>query len=227
MISGVPRVSDAHREQRRQQILDAARRRFARNGFHQTSMQDILAEAGLSAGALYRYFRSKEEIIAAIAEEALAQVTAPMGPLAAQQPAPPLDAVIERLLTNAEDVNFLPDGLAYIAPQVWAEALRNPRLRELVQTKFAEVRSAIAGIVRAEQTAGRIPADADPDDVAGFLFGSLLGYVLQRVLAGTVDPRSYSAALRALVARPDTRRLGRSAPCPPAGSPVPDRRSRP
>jgi AcrR family transcriptional regulator len=46
------------------------------------------AEAGLSAGALYRYFRSKEEIIAAIAEEALAQVTAPMGPLAAQQPAP-------------------------------------------------------------------------------------------------------------------------------------------
>ena len=198
----VPRVSAAHREQRRQQILDAARRCFARDGFHQTSMQDILADAGLSAGALYRYFRSKEEIIAAIAEEALAQVTTPIGPLAAQQPAPPLDAVIERLLTNAEDVGFRPDGLAYIAPQVWAEALRNPRLRELVQTKFAEVRSAIAGIVRAEQTAGRIPADADPDDVAGFLFGSLLGYVLQRVLAGTVDAKSYSAALAALVAPP-------------------------
>ena len=165
-------------------------------------MQDILAEAGLSAGALYRYFRSKEEIIAAIAGEALAQLTTPIGPLAAQQPAPPLDAVIERLLTNAEDFGFRPDGLAYIAPQVWAEALRNPRLRELVQTKFAEMRSAIAEIVRAEQSAGRIPADADPDDVAGFLFGSLLGYVLQRVLAGTVDPKSYSAALGALVTPP-------------------------
>ncbi len=194
----MPRVSDAHRELRREQILDAARRKFARNGFHQTSMQDILGEAQLSAGALYRYFRSKEEIIAAIAEEALAHITGPMGPLAAQIPPPPLDAVMEELLANAEDVGFGPDGLAYIGPQVWAEALRDPSLRELVQAKFAEVRSAIAGVVRAEQSAGRIPTDADPDDVAGFLFGSLLGYVLQRVLAGSVDAKSYSAALGAL-----------------------------
>ena len=196
----MPKVSDAHREQRRQQILDAARRRFARNGFHQTSMQDILGDAGMSAGALYRYFRSKEEIIAAIAEDAVHQVTAPIGPLTAQQPLLPLNAVIEQLLTNAEDFGFRPDGLAYIGPQVWAEALRNPGLRDLVQTKFAEARGAIAGIVRAEQAAGRLAAEADPDDVAGFLFGSLLGYVLQRVLAGTVDAKSYSAALAALTA---------------------------
>jgi AcrR family transcriptional regulator len=194
----VPKVSAAHREQRRQQILGAARRRFARNGFHQTSMQDILGEAGLSAGALYRYFRSKEEIIAAIADDALRQMTAPIGVLMAQEPPPPLDAVLEQLLTNAEDVGFRPDGLAYIAPQVWAEALRNPQLRELVQSRFAGVRGAIAGVIRAEQAVGRIPADAEADDIAGFLFGSILGYVLQRVLAGTVDPKSYSAALAAL-----------------------------
>ena len=41
---------------------------FARSGFHKASMQDICAEAGMSAGNLYRYFRSKEAIIAAIAE---------------------------------------------------------------------------------------------------------------------------------------------------------------
>jgi AcrR family transcriptional regulator len=194
----VPKVSDAHREQRRQQILDAARRRFARNGFHQTSIQDVLTEANLSAGALYRYFRSKEEIIEAIAEDALRQVTAPIGQLTQRRPLPALDAVIEQLLTNAEDFGFRPDGFGYIGPQVWAEALRNPQLRELVQDRFAEVRTALAGVVRAEQGAGRIPADADADGVAGFLFGSLLGYVLQRVLAGTVDPKSYSAALGAL-----------------------------
>jgi AcrR family transcriptional regulator len=194
----MPRVSAAHRERRRQQILDAARRRFARNGFHQTSMQDILGEADLSAGALYRYFPSKEEIIAAIAEEALRQVTAPIGRLTNRQPPPALDVVIEQLLTNAEGFAFRPDGMAYIGPQVWAEALRNPRLAELVQAKFAEIRAALAGVVRAEQSAGRIPADADADDVAGFLFGSLLGYVLQRVLTGAVDPTSYAAALAAL-----------------------------
>ena len=53
---------------RRDEILEAAQTCFARSGFHQTSMQEICAEAGMSPGNLYRYFRSKEDIIAGIAE---------------------------------------------------------------------------------------------------------------------------------------------------------------
>src|SRR6188474_1076875 len=53
---------------RRDEILSAAQRCFVRSGFHQTSMQEICAEAGMSAGNLYRYFPSKEAIIAGIAE---------------------------------------------------------------------------------------------------------------------------------------------------------------
>src|SRR3954451_11812525 len=53
---------------RRDEILVAAQSCFARSGFHQTSMQEICSEAGMSPGNLYRYFRSKEDIIAAIAE---------------------------------------------------------------------------------------------------------------------------------------------------------------
>src|SRR3954470_18901979 len=64
-IVGMPRVSEEHLERRRRQILDAARRCFVRKGVHETSMQDIFAESGLSAGAVYRYFKSKNEIVAA------------------------------------------------------------------------------------------------------------------------------------------------------------------
>ena len=53
---------------RRDEILVAAQTCFARSGFHQTSMQEICTEAGMSPGNLYRYFRSKEDIIAGIAE---------------------------------------------------------------------------------------------------------------------------------------------------------------
>src|SRR6476646_4204190 len=53
---------------RRSEILSAAQTCFARAGFHQTSMQEICAEAGMSPGNLYRYFRSNEDIIAGIAE---------------------------------------------------------------------------------------------------------------------------------------------------------------
>jgi AcrR family transcriptional regulator len=65
----MPRVTNAHRESRRRQILDASIECFAREGFHRTSMAQIIAEAGVSAGTIYLYFTSKEEIVEAIAEE--------------------------------------------------------------------------------------------------------------------------------------------------------------
>ena len=52
----MPKVSEEHRAARRRQILDAAARCFARDGFHRTSMQDIVRESGISAGLVYRYF---------------------------------------------------------------------------------------------------------------------------------------------------------------------------
>src|SRR4030095_16958552 len=61
---------------RRAEILAAAQRCFARSGFQGASMQDICAEAGMSPGNLYRYFPSKEAIIAGIAERDRAEVGA-------------------------------------------------------------------------------------------------------------------------------------------------------
>ena len=51
----MPRVDDGYLEARRSQIMDAAITCFAREGFHRTTMQDIIAETGLSAGAICRY----------------------------------------------------------------------------------------------------------------------------------------------------------------------------
>src|SRR5437660_12047932 len=59
---------------RRAEILAAAQRCFVRSGFHGASMQDICSEAGMSPGNLYRYFPSKEALIAGIAERDRAEV---------------------------------------------------------------------------------------------------------------------------------------------------------
>ncbi|HXF54011.1 MAG TPA: TetR/AcrR family transcriptional regulator [Hyphomicrobiaceae bacterium] len=64
----MPRLSPATQAARREHILDAAERCFARSGFHRTTMHDICKEAGISAGALYVYFPSKEALIAGISE---------------------------------------------------------------------------------------------------------------------------------------------------------------
>ena len=63
------RVSQSYLDSRHRQIMDAAITCFARHGFSQATMLNIKAESGLSAGAIYRYFRSKEDIVAAIAAE--------------------------------------------------------------------------------------------------------------------------------------------------------------
>src|SRR6516225_7014472 len=67
LIRGVVMTSVA--EARHRQILQAAAACFGRRGFHQATMQDICSEVGLSPGSVYRYFRSKEELIAALVEE--------------------------------------------------------------------------------------------------------------------------------------------------------------
>jgi len=61
----MPRVSAAHEEAVRGRIVDAALRVFARKGFHETTMQDVVRESGLSVGAIYTYFSGKDELFLA------------------------------------------------------------------------------------------------------------------------------------------------------------------
>src|SRR6478736_8387639 len=93
----MPKVTDAHRESRREQILVAAWKCFSRNGFHSTSMADVIAEAGLSAGAVYLYFRSKDDIIVAVATQVFGGIEGRLLQFADHRP-PPSPAEIAAFL---------------------------------------------------------------------------------------------------------------------------------
>jgi AcrR family transcriptional regulator len=64
----MPKTSEAAKEARRTQILDAAVRCFAQRGYYETTIEDLVAETGLSRGALYVYYPSKEAIYLAISD---------------------------------------------------------------------------------------------------------------------------------------------------------------
>lgn len=194
----MPKISDAHRAARRRQILDAGRRCFARNGFHATSMQDVFREAGLSAGAVYRYFPSKNAIIATIAEEVVSEILAEIDEIVRADPLPPLEETVERALTRV-DVHAGPEGSARIALQVWGESMRDPALAALVSDIYRRMRSRFAGVARRAQESGQVPADADPDELGAVLFGLVPGYILQRLLLGDVSPETYQAGVRGLL----------------------------
>src|ERR1700712_3670618 len=65
----MPKITEAKRESRRQQILDAALRCFSRDGFHNTTTADIVRESGVSQGSLYLYFTTKDDMVLALSED--------------------------------------------------------------------------------------------------------------------------------------------------------------
>ncbi|HET6189513.1 MAG TPA: TetR/AcrR family transcriptional regulator [Trebonia sp.] len=194
----MPRVSDEYLEQRRQQILDAARRCFARQGFYETTMQDVFAESGLSAGAVYRYFKTKDDLIQAISATALGQLGAVIEDALAEDPLPGLDEIAGRIATTAQELSG-PDGPARIGPAAWAAALHDPRVAEIVRDVFGALRTQWATAVRRMVHDGRLAEGTDVEAAASALFALVPGFVLQYLILADIDADVLRSGLRALL----------------------------
>jgi TetR/AcrR family transcriptional regulator, transcriptional repressor of aconitase len=191
----MPKVSQQHRDARREQILAAARRCFLRDGFHATSMQDLFAEAALSAGAVYSYFASKDDVIAAIAEQNMRSVTDMINAIAAQQPGRPVGAVLADVMEilRAKDEQ---DGLGKLTVIVWSEAVRNPMLAARFTALITQLRASLAEVI--QQSRGSLPGDVPADVLATALLSLVPGYLLQLALLGPAAVDGVPDAVRAL-----------------------------
>jgi AcrR family transcriptional regulator len=188
----VPKVSAQYRDERRAHILAAARRCFVRDGFHQTSMQDLVREAGMSSGAVYRYFTSKDAMIIAIAEENLDQIVEIVRESVAH--GADLGAALAAALDFASS-RHADDGFAAIALVVWAEALRNPALAVRLRESLDQAAEALAQTARAGSPGS---AELAPDTLAKTLLCVLPGYLLQLAIRGADAVAPIPAAVREL-----------------------------
>ena len=182
----MPRVSTAFKQDRRTEILEAARRCVSRSGFHQASMQEICAEAGMSPGNLYRYFPSKEAIIAAIAERDRAEVGEQLG---AAQFSEDFFATFEALARHhlvdrdADDVG--------LCTEMVSEARRNPAIGKIMQDFDKEVHARLVAMMQAAAQRGDIRADAEFDAVVTMLMVMADGVWWRRA----VDPAFSAEAI--------------------------------
>jgi AcrR family transcriptional regulator len=194
----MPKVTAAYMDARRRQIIDAAYRCFARKGFHQTTMRDIFAEAELSPGAVYRYFKSKDDIIEASFVFDY-QRSLPVLARAADV-ADPIVA-IQHLL------DFFYAGLASAAAlgadrvniQGWGEALVNPRLLPPLRDAIGLFWDQLGGLIRRGQAAGRIDAGIDPRATAAVLLSTYFGLYLQKALIPELEVAPYRDVVVALL----------------------------
>ncbi|MEU6844542.1 helix-turn-helix domain-containing protein [Streptomyces sp. NPDC046716] len=199
------RVSQEHLDARRRQIMDGAALCFARNGFHATSMQDVLKEVGLSAGAVYRYFSGKEELIHAIVTEALDDVGAVYEEAARQVPPALPHELVHRVM---REVQGLRPGLrdeggrpvfGRLMVQVWTETLRDPALAVAIQDGFDRICATWVAIVEGYQEAGVMPAEADVEAVARTMIAAVQGFIAQQTLFRDVPAEALQAGLWGLM----------------------------
>jgi AcrR family transcriptional regulator len=170
---------------RRNEILDAARRCFVRSGFHAASMQEICTEAGMSPGNLYRYFESKEALIAGIAARDQAEVS---GEFAAVDLSAGLFPVLEGLAHH--HFSERPDEQVLMCTEVMAQARRHPQIGGIIQDFHADVRKWLRELFEAGQKRGDIPADVDLEPVITMLMLIADGVWWQRALQKDFDAKA-------------------------------------
>lgn len=142
-----------HKQEQRKRILDAAMACFSRDGFHGASMQKICAEAGMSPGALYRYFPSKESLIAAIVEGERAER---LGMFDMITKAPSVLGAIASCLSSLLTEDTM--ATARLGPEITAEAIRNADLRKAIAACETET-----GVLLAEALATAVKqGEIDP-----------------------------------------------------------------
>jgi AcrR family transcriptional regulator len=191
----MPRVTDRYVQRRRGEILAAARRRFARDGFHATTMEDVTVEAGISSSVIYRWFSGKDELVAVCISEALRGVVEVLEEALRIEPPVSVAEAVRRIIAAAF-AQTSDDGeeLAAIVVQAWAEAMRDPAVKDLLGTLYTRIRDGLAELVGRHQAAGTMSPDLDPQAVARQLFSLFPGFIVQHLVVGPEDLDAYAAA---------------------------------
>jgi len=164
----------------RDQILDAAARLIHLQGYHCTTLDDVLRESGVGKGNFYYYFKSKEELGYAIIDRLVRGfVERTLDPAFADIDRDPLAQIhgfLDRVLDNLRQRNCVggcPMGNLASELSDVHEGFRQ-RLAEI----FVRWRATLARALRRSQAAGRLSADCNPDGLAHFLVAALEGAIL-------------------------------------------------
>ncbi|MEX0801391.1 MAG: TetR/AcrR family transcriptional regulator [Dehalococcoidia bacterium] len=170
------RVTQEHVEARNGQILDAAWICFARKGYYETTMQDIADEAGLSAGAIYRYFPSKDAVLRAINDRSQETGRA-LVQQARSLAGGPLDAmriIGEAMLSLFNDPDF--EATTRVNVEIWPHIMRDQRLREGYRTELSFWHRVISDLLADARARGQFLVDVEPEALASLYICAWEGF---------------------------------------------------
>lgn len=196
MIKVMPRITQERRTLQRERIIDAMLACMQREGLAATSMADVIAESGLSAGAIYGYFSSKDEILLAVAARIVQDRAEVIAAFCAESPVPSPAEALHRLLASLP-----PEALRGGAIlQLWGESARREDLREINLAALTRLREGIAQYLAAfyAQEGWDVPEQRALRAVPAFM-ALAQGHLVQGALAGRYDEAGFIDAVRTLL----------------------------
>jgi AcrR family transcriptional regulator len=192
-----PKVSDEHKEQRRQQILEAAARVFIRKGYEPTTLKDIVEEADMSRGWIYLYFQTKEQIFEALMQKLDDEGIEETEQLIRQSRS--LWEAIETSLTlHIKQISEIDKGLAPTIYEYFMTGWRDESRRALFTKRYDKaiaqgIRLIERGVERGEF------APSQPAELIAQVMSSHLDGILMHALAVGPDKVNASQQIRLLV----------------------------
>ncbi len=178
-----PNATRDERQKTHERIIEAAQILFLKKGIAETSMNDIVAESGLSKGALYNHFESKEALLLAIHERQVESTikslvsSFPMGATALNK----LEILGDAVFTSAAEY---PKKFLLMNTEFFIIAARTPALAPGLRRRYDGVHDFIEGLVREGVESGEFREDVDADKVAAILFAAADGLNLHYATAG-------------------------------------------
>ena len=191
----MPRVTEDHRKAQEERFVDAARRCFTRLGVENTSMDDIRTEAGVSAGLMYRYFGSKDDMIRAAIAGALGEFETLVVQTGGSTRAATAVGYLRLLLDNLRRMRHQSPGvdLFKLAIQGWAHAQARPQAKVLINESFSRLMRSY------EQAATRWTTTRKAPAAATAIASAVIGYVVQAAFSDDdIDTAQYCNGLLAL-----------------------------
>ena len=164
-------------ETTKRKILEAAAKCFSEGGYAKTTMDKIAEEAGVSKGALYWHFKSKEELFVELKERSIAKARKQFEKLFAQKK--PFDIKLREAIGLY--ISFLvPENreVARLNAEFLAEAPKIPKLNDMLKDQYEMFRSLIASTISEAIEKGELRKDIDPEIVSLILLAMLDGLEL-------------------------------------------------
>lgn len=194
-LEGQGQTRAERRDQQIRRILDAAQTCFVRSGFQGASMQQICAECGMSPGALYRYFPSKEAIVAAICEADREDDMTCFGAL--QDATSALDGLVEGAMAHITHTHN--KGSAALFAEMRSESNRNQTIRETVDSHKQEIAGMIVPLVQGAIERGEIDPPVDVQTLMAILMSVGEGIAINDLPARGIPLDEIEKALRAML----------------------------